>query len=241
MRLDLCMQIARDGSKWIVRDVEKDIAAVEETLLAFVAQACPENDSRASLLGAAQSLIQYARSTHAEGAQHTHRSREEKISDSYPPDVLHSCSMLQPLLGHEGVSDAMTVLKALYYQKQRLEAGSQAELQAPCSPSEPTSPQQQPGSGNELPVTAETTGSGAAGSSEASNVKFSEHELLNKETCPADSVSDSPQQSAQQGLQSVDARKDEAINTGAPTSPAQPQQDGAKVCSKLARAPRYLS
>ena len=111
-----------------MQEVEKDAAAVEKTLLALVAQACPDNESRASRLDAARSLIIYARSEASEKASQFSNSPE---LDNYPPELLRSCSALQPILGRAGVSDAFKVLGALHCRMQRLQATAVGQSE-PC-------------------------------------------------------------------------------------------------------------
>ena len=117
-----------------LQEVKTDLAAVEETLLALVAQACPDNESRASGLDAARCLINYAHSTHSGEKSHLGSSNEQPGTDAHPPEVLRSCSALQPLLGQPGVWDALKVLRALRCRMQRLEA-LLASQPKPCAPS----------------------------------------------------------------------------------------------------------
>ncbi len=127
--------------------MEKDVASVEETLLAFVAQACPDNESRASHLVAARRLIQHARSSYTGEVKHVQNSPQKPTTDDYSPDVLSSCSALQPLLGQAGLADAQSVLKGLHCRMQHLRepAGNSAGQQAP-PPCDPASARESEGS-----------------------------------------------------------------------------------------------
>ena len=104
---------------------------MEEALLAFVAQARPDNESRASQLGAAQSLIAYARSDTSEEPLQFSDSVKQPRLDAYHPEVLRSCSALQPVLGKAEVLDAFQVLRALHCRMQRLQATAAGQPE-PC-------------------------------------------------------------------------------------------------------------
>ena len=105
-----------------LQEVKRDLAAVEQLLLAFVAQACPDNESRASGLDAARCLIDYAQTSTPDEDLCLSSTHEQPELRAYPPEVLRSCSALQPLLGQTGALDALKVLRALRCRMQRLEA-----------------------------------------------------------------------------------------------------------------------
>ena len=117
-----------------LREVEKDVAAVEGTLLTLVVQACPDDESRASRLGAARCLITYAQMQPPWEGSQIDSSHEGLESDAFPAEVLRSCSALQPLLGQAGVLDAYKVLRALHCRIQHLKAEeAEAGQPQPCS------------------------------------------------------------------------------------------------------------
>ena len=148
------------ASTWSIEGVHGDIAAVEQALLAFVTEACPEEQDRDLHRSAACCLIKVARDSPADICQHACESSSNHQSKGYPPEVLHSFRALQPLLGPEGVADALTVLRALHYRMQHLQksADGQQEARAPLVVLEAPEAQSLPPRNIERPLELEATG-----------------------------------------------------------------------------------
>ena len=125
-----------------MQDLEKDVAAVEETLLALVAQACPDKEIQASRLDAARYLISYAHSGAEEQVLRLSNSDRQPKSDACPAEVLQSCLALQPLLGQTGIWNVIKVLSTLRGRMQHLESpvSPNPEPHALSCPASPTGP-----------------------------------------------------------------------------------------------------
>ena len=123
--------------------MEKDVAAVEETLLALAAQACPDQAIQASRLDAARYLISYALSGAQEEVSRLSNSDKQPTSDACPAEVLQSCSALQPLLGQTGIWNAIKVLSTLRGRMQHLNSpvSPTPEPRALSYPASPSGPQ----------------------------------------------------------------------------------------------------
>ena len=210
----------------VLEEVKHDISEVEETLLAFVAQACPEKDSRASQLDAARRLIHFACSGTCDGQQSPQRASGKAGSAGYPSAVLESCTALEPILGAEGVTDAITVLRALHSRKQRLEAADGRQTTFPpqlsgCAPS-----RQPPDSSLRVPTRSEAPQHDTGGQPEEAGPACPEPEAVATREGRAPPKSTADRQSAQQPQQSGSAKRGNA-----------PREDGlatSQVCLKLA-------
>ena len=70
-RLCVLSHIQEHSTSWTVEGVQEDLAAVEQALLAFVTEACPEEQDRDLQHNAASCLIKFARDSPADIHQHT--------------------------------------------------------------------------------------------------------------------------------------------------------------------------
>ena len=209
----------------VLEEVKHDISEVEETLLAFVAQVCPEKDSRASQLDAARRLIYFACSGTCDGQQSPQQVSGKAGSAGYPSAVLESCTALEPILGAEGVTDAITVLQALHSRKQRLEAADGGQTASPPQLSGCAPTRQPPDSSLRVSTRAEAPQHDTGGQPEEAGLACPEPEAVAPREGHAPPNSTADRQSAQHSRQSGSAKRCKA-----------PREDGLKtslVCLKL--------
>ena len=209
-----------------MEEVKHDISEVEETLLAFVAQACPEKDNRASQLDAARRLIHFACSGTSDGQQSLQQVSDKAGSAGYPSAVLVSCKALEPVLGAEGVTDAITVLQALHTRKKRIEAAEGGQTASPPQCSGCAIPRQPPDSSFEASTRSEAPQHDTRCQPQAAGLACSAPGAVatREGHAPLDSTAD--RQSAQECQHSGCARRGKA-----------PRQDGpriSQVCLKFA-------
>lgn len=209
-----------------LEEVKQDISEVEETLLAFVAQACPEKDTRASQLDAARRLIHFARSGTCDEQQSLQQVSDKAGSAGYPFAVLVSCTALEPILGAEGVTDAIKVLQALHTRKQRIAAVEGGQTVSPPQRSGCATPRQPPDSCFEVLTRSEAPQHDTRCQPQAAGLACSEPEAVatREGHAPLDCTAD--RQSAQELLHSGCARRGKA-----------PTEDGPKpsqVCLDFA-------
>ena len=208
--------------------MQKDAAAVEEALLAFVAQACPDNVSRASRLGAAQRLIACARSEASETTLLGNSLKQPRL-DAYPPEVLRSCSALQPVLGKGEVLDAFQVLEALHCRMQRLQATAAGQPE-PCALSQGVLV------ASEMPQGRSSASDSAAASASAAAEAERERAAMKAEGPRAARVSQLPESSTlssspQEAMPTSSSRICDASASSERTAPTNSQ---AQISEKLA-------
>ena len=213
-----------------LEEVKHDISEVEETLLAFVAQACPEKDNRASQLDAARRLIHFAFSGTCDGQQSLQQVSDKAGSAGYPSAVFESCRALEPILGAEGVTDAITVLQALHTRKQRIEAADGGQTASPPQRSGCATPRQPPDSSFKVSTRSEAPQHDTRGQPQAAGLACSEPEAVASREghAPVDSTAD--RQSAQKIQHSGCARRGKAPRENGPRI--------SQVCLKFACRPQ---
>ena len=214
--------------------VQEDLAAVEQALLAFVNEACPEEQDRDLQHNAACCLIHFARNSPADIREHNCEILNSKqSSNSFPPDLLRSFRALQPLLGPEGVSDALTVLRALHCRMRRLQgiADQQPEAEAPLMVTEAPEAQRLPSSTVEMPLGPEATGQHSiAGSCMARRDALACSEDPGPETADRVSSGDAiEQQPPEQSQPLGEAKGDRQLVSGTPQAEAEDAPADAKA------------
>ena len=217
-----------------VEGVQEDLVAVEQALLAFVTEACPEGQDRDLLHNAACCLIHFAQTSPADIHQHNCESESSKqASRCFPPVVLRSFRALQPLLGPEGVSDALTVLRALHCRMQHLSGtqDQQPEVQAPPMVTRAPEAHWLPPSTLERPIGSEAT---AQRSSEGSCMATRDAPVCSDHSGPeaADSAGSNDtvkQRPAEQSQLSGEAKGDRQLSSGTQQAEAEEAQPDAKA------------
>ena len=229
--------IQEHSTSWTLEGVQEDLAAVEQALLAFVTEACPKEQDRGIQHNAASCLIEFARDSPADTHQHTCESGSKQASKTYPPDVLRSIRALQPLLGPEGISDALTVLRALHSRMQRLQEKTdrQPEVQAPCMVPKAAEAHWLPPSILKRPVDSEAT---AQHSSAGSCMAVRDAPICSEDPGPeaADNVSSDDtieQQPAKQSQALGAAMSDIQLTSGTQHIKAEEAQPDAQACLPL--------
>ena len=243
--VNLCVlsHIQGHSTSWTVEEVQEDLDAVEQALLAFVTGACPEEQDRDFQHNAASCLIKFARDSPADIHQHNSESVGSKqASKKYPPDVLRSIRALQPLLGPEGISDALTVLRALHCRMQRPQdiADRQPEAQAPLMSAKAPEAHGLPPSTMERPVDPEATAQhSGAGSCMAERDAPVCSEGPGPDTAHNVSSSDTTeQQSAEQSQSLGKATSDRQLISRTQHTGAEEAQPDAQACLPLSMSCR---
>ena len=226
--------IQEHSTSWTVEGVQEDLAAVEQALLAFVTEACPKEQDRGLQHNAASCLIEFARDSPADIHQHTCEPGSKQASKNYPPDVLRSIRALQPLLGPEGISDALTVLRALHCRMERLQEKTdrQPEVQAPSMAPKAPEAHWLPPSTLKRPVDSEAT---AQHSSAGSCMAVRDAPICSEDPRPeaADNVSSGDtieQQPAKQSQALGAAMSDIQLTSGTQHIEAEEARPDAQAC-----------